>query len=293
MGLLKRQNTKESLDEIIRVAIMDFLKKHYIIEGSVEIVKEYEKYIVNCFGSLWFRAQELKYQQYLEPITKLTNDLFEFGEVQGTFYCAQSNITTLKGCPKSVYHFDCSSCIKLTSLEGAPEVVKDSFDCSYCKNLENLVGCPNTISTSFSCYGCEKLTNFIGAPEKVGLDFNGMNCKNLTSLEGAPKEVGRDFDCSFNNCLKSLIHAPKIVPGWFSCGNCINLESFEGIPENIGYGIDIRDCDKLLKSPQKCHIIISMRDVNYDLLYTAKGYLHKNNIGTLFVWSDISQDWVG
>ena len=68
-------------------------------------------------------------------------------------------------------NLDCSN-NKLTSLEGAPEVVKGNFDCSY-----------------------NKLTSLEGAPEVVEGDFDCSH-NNLTSLEGVPYAVKiiSDFD---------------------------------------------------------------------------------------------------
>jgi transcription elongation factor Elf1 len=41
-------------------------------------------------------------------------------------------LTSLKGAPKEVGRFDCSYCVSLTSLEGAPEKVKGNFNCKSC-----------------------------------------------------------------------------------------------------------------------------------------------------------------
>ena len=100
-------------------------------------------------------------------IMSLTNNLFIFVNVNGTF--------------------DCSHCNNLTSLEGAPQKVGRTFDCSYCKNLTSIEGAPKNVRWNFYCYSCDNLTSLKGAPNEVGRNFICYFCINLTSLEGAPK----------------------------------------------------------------------------------------------------------
>ena len=83
-------------------------------------------------------------------------------------------------------NFICSSCPKLTSLEGAPEKA-GVFDCSYCYSLTSLKGAPKSVKRDFYCSYCNSLKTLEGAPEKVGKNFRCNNCENLKSLEGAPK----------------------------------------------------------------------------------------------------------
>ena len=86
------------------------------------------------------------------------------------------------------------SIMKLTSLEGAPKIVKRNFDC-YGNKLTSLKGAPEIVEGYFYCYS-----------------------NNLTSLEGGPKEVKRSFLCP-NNKLTSLEGAPEIVEGVFNCSH--------------------------------------------------------------------------
>jgi len=61
---------------------------------------------------------------------QLTSIPVKFNKVNGYFYCAYNNLTTLEGCPKEVNgYFDCYN-NKLTTLEGCPKVVNGNFDCS-------------------------------------------------------------------------------------------------------------------------------------------------------------------
>jgi hypothetical protein len=75
---------------------------------------------------------------------------------------------------------------QLTSLKGAPTIVKGDFYCS--KN---------------------KLTSLKGAPKEVGGYFHADG-NNLTSLEGAPTVVGGYFSVS-NNPLTSLKDVHKHI----------------------------------------------------------------------------------
>ena len=86
----------------------------------------------------------------------------------------------------------------LTSLKGAPKVVKGIFDCSH-NELRTLHNGPKVVKGSFYC-NYNKLDSLEDAPEKVKGDFYCSH-NELTSLEGAPKEVEWDFDCR-NNILK-------------------------------------------------------------------------------------------
>ena len=108
-------------------------------------------------------------------ITSLTNGMFIWTVVGGSFYC--------------------NDCYSLKSLEGAPKKVKKDFYCPDCNSLKSLEGAPKEVGGGFFCYNCNSLKSLEGAPEKVGWGFYCHSCNSLKSLEGAPKEVGRNFYC--------------------------------------------------------------------------------------------------
>jgi hypothetical protein len=91
-------------------------------------------------------------------ITSLTNNLFIFVNVKGSFYCYYCyNLTSLEGSPNEVgAHFSCSSCINLTTLKGAPKEVGGNFNCSDCNNLTSLEGAPKKVGYFDHSY-CPKL----------------------------------------------------------------------------------------------------------------------------------------
>lgn len=148
-----------------------------------------------------------------ENISTLTNGLFKWDVVDGSF--------------------DCSFCDNLANLEGAPRVVYGGFYCEDCENLISLKGAPEEVYRGFNCINCEKLISLEGAPKKVGV-FRCLSCKNLKNLNGAPKIVDGEFNCSGCPSLISLKGAPKKVKQDFNCSDCSSLASFEGAPKEIG-----------------------------------------------------------
>ena len=175
--------------------------KQFINESknSIEsICKEYgiKNYTINpdgsidVDGSIDFRS---------ERITKLP---LRFRNVSGNFWCHDSYLTTLEGCPEFIGgYFYCSN-NQLTSLKGSPQNVGGDF---YCFN--------------------NKITSLKGGPKNVGGDFDFSN-NQLTSLEGCP-EIGGDFSCAYNQ-LTSLEGCPQSVS--ISC-QYNNIVDFRGISE--------------------------------------------------------------
>ena len=122
-----------------------------------------------------FEVSANKVIVYNQALTSLTNNMFVW---------------------KKVDSFNCSDCISLISLKGAPNEVSGNFYCNYCTSLTSLEGAPEKVGGDFRCHDCESLTSLEGAPKEVAGCFYCYNCNSLTSLKGAPKEVGIDFDCS-------------------------------------------------------------------------------------------------
>lgn len=145
-------------------------------------------------------------------IKNLTNGLFEFGTIVG--------------------YFDCSKCLELVSLEGAPKKVLGDFTCKQCVALTSLEGAPEEVGGDFSCAWCSGLKTLKGAPKKVGRDFFCSYCKSLTSIEGAPKELNGSFQMRHNPLLKSLKGAPEKVFS-FVCNDCSSLKSLKDAPRIV------------------------------------------------------------
>jgi hypothetical protein len=161
---------------------------------------------------LYFGPVERK-QELLNWLEKLKHEVHSDGSVsvEGKVELFELSLIRIPFNFRSATgHFNCSRNM-LTSLEGAPEIIKGDFDCSR-NNLTSLEGAPKEIGGDFYCY-CNMLTSLEGAPKKVGGRFS-CYYNNLTSLKGAPKEVGEDFSCH-NNKLISLEGAPEIIKGDF------------------------------------------------------------------------------
>jgi len=148
-----------------------------LFEAKTGLTKDQEEFLNKHTKGTWT----------LNPVTGLV-------DVEGDFDCSEQNLEDFQGVKfgKVSGHFDCPR-NKLTSLEGAPQVVGGHFDCS----------------SNF-------LTSLEGAPKEVGgWDFY-CHKNNLTSLEGAPQKVRGNFFCYSNN-LTSLAGAPQEMGGRFWC----------------------------------------------------------------------------
>lgn len=154
-------------------------------------------------------------------IKNLTNGLFEFGTIVGYFDCSKClELVSLEGAPKKVLgDFTCKQCWVLTSLEGAPEEVGGDFNCDWCAGLKTLKGAPKKVGREFFCSYCKSLTSLEGAPKKLNGSFQVRHSPLLKSLRGAPEKVF-SFICNGCSSLKSLKDAPKEVNGTFSCFDC-------------------------------------------------------------------------
>jgi hypothetical protein len=87
----------------------------------------------------------------------------KFGNVSGSFYCSNNQLTSLEGCPESVGgSFYCSN-NQLTSLEGSPKTVDGDFVCIG-NELTSLVESPESVGGDFLC-SHNQITDFRGFPE--------------------------------------------------------------------------------------------------------------------------------
>lgn len=189
-----KENLCESLtDTSTEREIRAWIRSNYHLSG-MNISEENGKIIVNVRGDVELTS---------DSVRALTNGLFEFGKVTGSFLCA--------------------NCNWLASLEGAPKYVGGDFNCMHCKQLKSLVGGPVYADGGFNCNGCDSLKNLEGAPEKCG-GFNCSGCTKLRSLEGAPYEVVGNFWCTDCDELTSLTDGPRKITGVLYCYGCPKLK---------------------------------------------------------------------
>ena len=136
------------LSNVDKLIVREWIKNNYCIYGDLTISDDL---IVDCSGHVHVKNKNIE---------SLTNGIFRWGKVCGSFYC--------------------SHCNNLMSLEGAPGKVGRNFDCSDCDNLTTLKGGPKNVGRNFYCQECINLKTLEGAPEKVGGEIVCVNCKNLT-----------------------------------------------------------------------------------------------------------------
>ena len=178
-GLLDRVKNKEVNHEVI---VKEFLEANYDIRGPYAIKTTNKGFVVDVKGSVMVMNKS---------ITSLTNELFEFGEVVGGFYCNYCrSLTSLEGAPEKCHTFNCTDSDSLTSLEGSPKNCS-IFDCGNCEYLTSLKGAPNTID-SFSVINTG-IKDFKCAPKKIKGNVFCMRCKNLESLKGLKFVSGTIF----------------------------------------------------------------------------------------------------
>ena len=163
-----------------RAEIAEFLKQNFI--GEWTISKEPNKdgyYEVSSSTSIYGKQNKL---------TTLTNGLFIWTKVKGSFSCEKcNNLTSLKGGPREVGRaYYCSYCPNLETLEGGPEFA-GWFDCSRNDNLVSLEGGPKVTQHNFNCSYCPKLKSLKGAPEISGKSITCNYCGEKFSVEEVEK----------------------------------------------------------------------------------------------------------
>jgi hypothetical protein len=133
----------------------------------------------------------------------------QFGIIEGSFYCDNNELTTLKGAPKVIkLDFDCRNNY-LTDLKGGPEITRD--------------------------YNCPQ--------------------NKLLSLKGSPKKVLGIFNCSYNDDLRSLKNGPKVVKNLALVNNSIQINEPLNIKiTNAFYHYCKHEHNKQAKAVQKIEL---------------------------------------
>ena len=123
---LVRKNRNNNVSELVYSEVIDFLKQNYKFKFRGGYRNEIEKYIKFQDGIIDVLCD---IEVSNKTITSLSNNLFKFNTITGSFSCSEcDNLTSLEGSPKKVGgDFDCSNCPNLKSLEGAPKKVGGAF----------------------------------------------------------------------------------------------------------------------------------------------------------------------
>ena len=165
-------------EEDIETNVIDSEIIDWIVKNHISIKPNYltiskkpnkdGKYVVDYKYSVLIKSASM---------VSLTNDMFVWGEVKGNFDCSYCDLTSLEGAPKIVKKtFHCVDCNSLTSLEGAPEKVGRDFNCNDCNSLISLEGAPKEVEGVFNCSGCKSLTSLAGIPKKIGGKIKYRGC---------------------------------------------------------------------------------------------------------------------
>lgn len=105
---------------------------------------------------------------------------FDFGVVEGNFYCANNNLSSFEGFPTVVKGSLGINNNKFTSLKGITQVVGTNLNCSN-NFLTSLEGVPNKINHTFDCSN-NRLTKIDNCPVAETLIFRNNEIKKIQKL---------------------------------------------------------------------------------------------------------------
>ena len=265
-------------------AVEEWLNNTYNIakgagsDGTYEIIVSKNDCVVNVNGDIRMRQTRGGYDS-------LTNGMFRFGIINGSFYANYQNLKNLEDSPRevrsefSVEHNMCEfTCeggpdkvggIKLgnncISLEGMPY---DAGSYLYCKEskLKSLKGCGKSREYHFENNEHLETTDGIPAGECTRICLNG--CKKLKSLKDLENVIPGELILTSCKALKSLEGLPIKFASRYNNSpallelNDLNVKSLKGISSNSNWTnvkADISGCDKLedISMLPKCHTLVA------------------------------------
>ena len=250
-SLLDDEDEIASNDEVL---IIQYLNKYYKFNfgepGSPRGLNPnyvLENGVVHVYGHVHITDKSIK---------TLTNGLFKFGVVTGSFHCSNCpNLESLEGAPQFVgKSFDCHNCSSLKSLEGGPQYVGEKssrstnqwngcqYDCSGTA-ITSLKGTPrgyiehtggyNTYKgvdgatyANVHIHNCPNLTTIDWNIKKQYGNLHIQNCPNLRDLKGMPQKIYGELWINLCNSLKSLDGGPSYVSDEININSCNNFKSF-------------------------------------------------------------------
>jgi hypothetical protein len=239
-GLLKGQDAHLAKDEASELIITEWIKGHYRGMGAYDVEKCEALDRPHSWDDLSFREEKTRDGKYIvdfagnldfygvdrDDAKRLTNDMFVWGQVEGSFcYSAYNG--------------------KLETLEGAPERVGRRFTVNYSTKLKNLEGAPEWVGGGFNCNVNKSLTSLKGCPKYVGGHFAVSQCNKLKEFDYMPQHIGGGIDAVHNKSLESLKGLPSVVNGYLYINNCVNLESLKYCPVEINGNFYFENCKKV------------------------------------------------
>ena len=254
------------------------ISKGYGTDGTYDIIVSKNDCVVNVDGDIRMRQTRGGYNS-------LTNGMFRFGTINGSFYANYQNLTNLEGSPRevrsefSIEHnmseFTCeggpdkvggiklgNNCI---SLEDMPQDAGSYFYCTASK-LKSLKGCGKSREYHFENNEVLETTEGIPAGECIRVYLNG--CKKLKSLKGLENVIPGELILTSCKALKSLEGLPTKFASRYNNSPALlnlddlNVKSLKGISANSDWTnviVDVCGCDKLedISMLPKCHTLVA------------------------------------
>ena len=258
-GILAGQDAHLAKDVASELLITNWIKEHYRGMGPYEVENSEALDIKHDWNDLSFRDKKTSdgrfivdfkgnlefYSSDRDNLKSLTNDMFVWGNVDGSFtYNAYNGkLETLEGAPMRVgRRFTCNGIGKLKTLEGAPEYVGGGFNCNLNRSLTSLKGCPKYVGGHFAVAQNAKLKKLDYMPDHIGTHIYLNNCKSLESIEGLPNVVNGSLYINSCENLESLKGCPVEINGKFCFDNCKKLTSLDGMPKKVAGAVECRRC---------------------------------------------------
>jgi hypothetical protein len=172
-------------DDDIKTEIRNFIKDNYF--GRFKISAKPNRH------GLYEVSSRTNIRITNADLQQLTNGMFVWTEIDGSFVCRCTHLTTLEGGPTYVgLDFDISWCTYLKSLKYGPRVV-GNFYCQHCTSLESLKYAPKTVKGRTTITNCDKIDSLEGMPARImGYlyhDFSWTSIDEIKKVSKVDKEI--------------------------------------------------------------------------------------------------------
>jgi hypothetical protein len=129
---LNKKISKQTSKSAIMKEIRNWIKANYYYVKVNSLVFNFDTFPI----TVDYTREEL----YIKHgVTSLTNGMFQWGEIDGVFYCGNSRIKNFEGGPKKVNNtFNCDHCSDLVDMKGVPDYIGGTFYCHQCPNLQHI-----------------------------------------------------------------------------------------------------------------------------------------------------------
>lgn len=242
-----------------RVAISEFISDNYDINKGYRIKKR-----PNSDGK-WVVGTRTNTIIYLkDTATQLNNGMFVIDKCEDFRIDGNHNITDLEGMPLQVNVLRITDCPNLKSLKGCPDTLKH-LDCTMCNNLCDASGITKIdeislwycnfnslkmfsniqckVLRSMGCNNIKTLEGCENVQDKIGIKALTDNYVNLETLKGCPKKLSEMELYKVN--ITDFVGAPEKVD-FFSIYDAPRLNSLKGLPKTVNQRLAVSDCKALI-----------------------------------------------